>query len=60
MKKVLIVEDTKQLADLYKHRLEKEYQVMILPDGDKVLWSVLDILNHSHRKIWYSKILENI
>lgn len=37
MKKVLIVEDTKQLADLYKHRLEKEYQVMILPDGDKVL-----------------------
>jgi len=27
---------------------------------DKIEWSVLDILNHSHRKIWYSKILENI
>lgn len=42
MKKVLIVEDTKQLADLYKIKLEKEFQIMVLPDGDKVLEACKD------------------
>ena len=44
MKKILIVEDTKQLADLYYQALSREFDVKILPNGDNLISIVTDFL----------------
>lgn len=40
MKKIVLVEDKKQLADLYSQRLSKNYQVTTIMEGSAVIETV--------------------